>query len=108
MTSTALANTLKRSFPSDYFHPHPHCTVYYTTIHNRIDLISTMASIKQLAIRGVRSFSPDDAEQVGAYSLLLVLTCAWDRTLLPYLVSFQVINFSFPCTVIVGANGSGK
>lgn len=41
-----------------------------------------MASINKLSIRGVRSFSPDDAE--------------------------QVVEFYFPCTIIVGANGCGK
>ena len=41
-----------------------------------------MASISKLAIRGVRSFSPDDDE--------------------------QVISFCFPLTIIVGENGCGK
>lgn len=41
-----------------------------------------MASINKLAIRGVRSFSPDDEE--------------------------QVISFCFPLTIIVGENGCGK
>jgi len=41
-----------------------------------------MASINKLSIRGVRSFSPDDDE--------------------------QVIEFLFPVTIIVGANGCGK
>jgi len=41
-----------------------------------------MASINKLSIRGIRSFSPDDDE--------------------------QVIEFLFPVTVIVGANGCGK
>jgi DNA repair protein RAD50 len=41
-----------------------------------------MASMNKLAIRGVRSFSPDDEE--------------------------QVIVFGFPLTIIVGANGCGK
>eukprot|EP00978_Attheya_sp_CCMP212_P043619 scaffold287603_cov71-Attheya_sp.AAC.1 len=41
-----------------------------------------MASINKLSIRGVRSFSPDDEE--------------------------QVISFCFPVTIIVGANGCGK
>ena len=41
-----------------------------------------MASINKLAIRGVRSFSPDDDE--------------------------QVISFCFPLTIIVGENGCGK
>jgi len=41
-----------------------------------------MASISKLSIRGVRSFSPDDEE--------------------------QVIAFCFPLTIIVGANGCGK
>eukprot|EP00934_Nitzschia_sp_Nitz4_P008970 Nitzschia sp. Nitz4//scaffold260_size33533//17430//22260//NITZ4_007879-RA/size33533-augustus-gene-0.12-mRNA-1//1//CDS//3329544683//8960//frame0 len=41
-----------------------------------------MASVNKLSIRGVRSFSPDDAE--------------------------QVLEFYFPCTIIVGANGCGK
>ncbi|KAL7541621.1 hypothetical protein ACHAXR_011068 [Thalassiosira sp. AJA248-18] len=41
-----------------------------------------MASIAKLSIRGVRSFSPNDDE--------------------------QVIGFCFPLTIIVGANGCGK
>lgn len=41
-----------------------------------------MASINKLSIRGVRSFSPEDAE--------------------------QVLEFYMPLTVIVGANGCGK
>jgi DNA repair protein RAD50 len=41
-----------------------------------------MASINKLSIRGVRAFSPDDQE--------------------------QVIEFYFPVTIIVGANGCGK
>lgn len=41
-----------------------------------------MASINKLSVRGVRSFSPEDAE--------------------------QVIEFYCPLTVIVGANGCGK
>ena len=41
-----------------------------------------MASISKLSIRGVRSFSPDDDE--------------------------QVIAFGYPLTIIVGANGCGK
>ncbi|KAL7578370.1 hypothetical protein ACA910_012772 [Epithemia clementina (nom. ined.)] len=41
-----------------------------------------MASINRLAIRGVRSFSPNDEE--------------------------QAVEFFFPCTIIVGANGCGK
>ena len=41
-----------------------------------------MASISKLSIRGVRSFSPEDEE--------------------------QVIAFCFPLTIIVGANGCGK
>jgi len=41
-----------------------------------------MASISKLSIRGVRAFSPDDDE--------------------------QVLEFYFPCTIIVGANGCGK
>mmetsp|Transcript_27257 Transcript_27257/g.40242 ORF Transcript_27257/g.40242 Transcript_27257/m.40242 type:complete len:1418 (-) Transcript_27257:229-4482(-) len=41
-----------------------------------------MASINKLSIRGIRAFSPDDDE--------------------------QVIEFLFPVTVIVGANGCGK
>ena len=41
-----------------------------------------MASISKLSIRGVRSFSPDDEE--------------------------QVIAFGYPLTIIVGANGCGK
>lgn len=41
-----------------------------------------MASISKLSIRGVRSFSPNDDE--------------------------QVIGFCFPLTIIVGANGCGK
>ena len=41
-----------------------------------------MASISKLSVRGVRSFSPDDEE--------------------------QVISFCFPVTMIVGANGCGK
>mmetsp|Transcript_18681 Transcript_18681/g.26622 ORF Transcript_18681/g.26622 Transcript_18681/m.26622 type:complete len:105 (+) Transcript_18681:281-595(+) len=41
-----------------------------------------MASIAKLSIRGVRSFSPEDEE--------------------------QVIGFCFPLTIIVGANGCGK
>ena len=41
-----------------------------------------MASIDKLAIRGVRSFSPDEQE--------------------------QVISFCFPLTIIVGENGCGK
>jgi DNA repair protein RAD50 len=41
-----------------------------------------MASISKLSIRGVRSFSPNDEE--------------------------QVIGFCFPLTIIVGANGCGK
>jgi len=41
-----------------------------------------MASINKLSIRGVRSFSPDADE--------------------------QVLEFFFPCTIIVGANGCGK
>ena len=43
---------------------------------------ATMGSINRLAIRGVRSFRPDDDE--------------------------QVIEFDFPCTFIVGQNGCGK
>eukprot|EP00546_Thalassionema_frauenfeldii_P013856 CAMPEP_0178928034 /NCGR_PEP_ID=MMETSP0786-20121207/19606_1 /TAXON_ID=186022 /ORGANISM="Thalassionema frauenfeldii, Strain CCMP 1798" /LENGTH=80 /DNA_ID=CAMNT_0020603707 /DNA_START=19 /DNA_END=258 /DNA_ORIENTATION=+ len=41
-----------------------------------------MAAINKLSIRGIRAFSPDDDE--------------------------QVIEFLFPVTVIVGANGCGK
>jgi DNA repair protein RAD50 len=41
-----------------------------------------MASVNKLSIRGIRSFSPEDAE--------------------------QVVEFYFPCTIIVGANGCGK
>jgi DNA repair protein RAD50 len=41
-----------------------------------------MASINKLSIRGVRSFSPEAEE--------------------------QVVDFYFPITVIVGANGCGK
>jgi DNA repair protein RAD50 len=41
-----------------------------------------MASINKLSIRGVRAFSPEDDE--------------------------QVIEFMFPFTIIVGANGCGK
>ena len=41
-----------------------------------------MASINKLSLRGVRSFSPDADE--------------------------QVLEFYFPCTIIVGANGCGK
>jgi DNA repair protein RAD50 len=41
-----------------------------------------MASIQKLSVRGIRAFSPDDDE--------------------------QVISFSFPLTIIVGANGCGK
>lgn len=41
-----------------------------------------MASINKLSIRGVRAFSPDDEE--------------------------QVIEFYYPCTIIVGSNGCGK
>ena len=41
-----------------------------------------MASINKLSIRGVRSFSPTDEE--------------------------QVIEFCFPVTIILGANGCGK
>jgi DNA repair protein RAD50 len=41
-----------------------------------------MASINKLSVRGVRSFSPEDAE--------------------------QVLEFYMPLTVIVGANGCGK
>lgn len=41
-----------------------------------------MASVNKLSLRGVRSFSPEDEE--------------------------QVVEFSFPCTIIVGANGCGK
>ena len=41
-----------------------------------------MASISKLSIRGIRSFSPEDDE--------------------------QVISFCFPLTIIVGANGCGK
>lgn len=43
---------------------------------------SAMSSINKLSIRGVRSFSPDDEE--------------------------QVLEFYHPLTVIVGANGCGK
>ena len=41
-----------------------------------------MASISKLSLRGVRSFSPDADE--------------------------QVLEFFFPVTIIVGANGCGK
>lgn len=41
-----------------------------------------MASVNKLSIRGVRAFSPDDEE--------------------------QVVEFFFPVTIIVGANGCGK
>lgn len=41
-----------------------------------------MASINKLSIRGIRSFSPEDSE--------------------------QVLEFFFPVTVLVGANGCGK
>lgn len=41
-----------------------------------------MASIDKLSVRGIRSFSPDEEE--------------------------QVIKFGFPLTIIVGKNGCGK
>ena len=41
-----------------------------------------MASINKLSIRGVRAFSPDNEE--------------------------QTVEFFFPVTIIVGANGCGK
>ena len=41
-----------------------------------------MASINRLAVRGVRSFSPNDEEQ-------------W-------------VEFYFPLTIIAGSNGCGK
>lgn len=41
-----------------------------------------MASINKLSVRGIRAFSPDEEE--------------------------QVISFSFPLTIIIGANGCGK
>lgn len=45
-------------------------------------LRTIMAALNKLSIRGVRSFSPDDSE--------------------------QVVEFFFPVTMIVGANGCGS
>ena len=42
-----------------------------------------MSSLDKLSIQGVRSFSPDEAEQ-------------------------QIIKFFMPLTLIVGNNGTGK
>jgi len=57
------------------FHVHfsQHTIIYYSTI------IIIMASINKLSLRGIRSFSPDDQE--------------------------QVVEFYYPLTVIHGANG---